>query len=184
MLNIYRAARVSTALICLAFGVFLLADSGLPRRADFTGEVVDGQHFAPETGAFAPLFEQTTLAGDTLSLLELRGSPVILNFWATWCVPCRVEMPALQNLHDRYHMEGLRIIGVNLGESQAAMHDWINDLNLTFTILPDPAGVIVNQYYLLGQPSTYVIAPDGRIINVFYGPVPEDQLRSALRPYL
>lgn len=179
-----RFALLAGALVSSLLSFLLLLDAGLPQRADFTGEIVNQQRFAPETGALAPLFEQSTLASTPISLVELRGTPVILNFWATWCVPCRVEMPVLQSLHDRYAEQGLHIIGINLGESETVIHRWVDDLALTFDIVADHSGEITARYYLLGQPSTYVIAPNGRIVGIFHGPVSEQRLYALISPYL
>ncbi len=179
-----RLIALLLAASCLVLSAIIITRTGLPERAAFTGQIIGGQQFAPETGFLAPPFDQNTINDQRVTSQQLRGQPVILNFWATWCVPCRVEMPALQQLHNDYHDRGLQIVGVNLGESPDAIQQWVTELDLTFDILPDPNGAIASQYYLLGQPSTYVISPDGRIINVFYGPVTADRLYDTVRRYL
>lgn len=185
MAGLYRPGLIIAALVSAFLALFLLFDAGLPRRADYTGEITTGgQRFAPETGAFAPLFEQTTLSDEPFSLAELRGNPVVLNFWATWCVPCRVEMPVLQQLYDRHRDSGLSIVGINLGEPEVDIQRWVESFDLSFDIVVDHSGTITERYYLLGQPSTYVIAPDGRVVGVFHGPVSEAQIQALLAPYL
>jgi thiol-disulfide isomerase/thioredoxin len=137
-------------------------------------------YVAPEVGAFAPPFERYTLAGESIQLALLRGQPVLLNFWATWCEPCRLEMPLLQTLHEEYPQ--LRILAINLGEDPVTVAQWVQTLELTFDIVLDPTRQLEREYALRGQPSTYVIAPDGRLSAIFYGIAPEPALRSALEP--
>lgn len=177
-----QVTLLTASLLALATGFVIIMAAGLPARATFTGQLIEGERVAPEVGALAPPFTHNTLAGDPFSLRDLRGSPVVLNFWATWCEPCRVEMPILQSLQD--NNPGLRVVGVNLGEPAALVQAWVDDFALDFTIVLDPDGGLSRLYYLLGQPTTYIIAPDGRITHVFYGPVPEAHLRSALAPHL
>jgi len=175
------AARISAflgALIALIAASALLYHAGLPNRVDYTGRVVDGLgRVAPEINALAPPFELSTLNGENLNLLDLRGEVVVLNFWATWCPPCIVEMPALQALHDE---TGIRILGVNIGEQRSVVAQWIAANNITFDILLDPQGRVAQDYQLRGQPSTYVISRDGIITHIFYGPVSMRDLRHAL----
>lgn len=164
--------------IALMTASVLLYTGGLPKRADYSGRVIEGiGRVAPEIGEIAPPFVQPTLVGDTINLLDLRGESVIVNFWATWCAPCITEMPALQAIHDE---SGVRILGVNMVEQRFVVEQWITTNRITFDILLDPQGRIVEEYRLRGQPSTYVIAPDGIITHIFYGSVSMDALRNAL----
>ncbi|MBI5669053.1 MAG: TlpA family protein disulfide reductase [Chloroflexi bacterium] len=170
---------------CLSAAIVLVASAGLPERAAFTGQIQpNGQVVAPEIGVVAPPFRAATPDGDTLDLLDLRGAPVIINFWATWCEPCRVEMPALQTIYDRYRARGLRLLAVNLGETPAAVRAWADEFGLTFDLLLDPRQQIAAQYALRGQPSTYVLSPTGVITHIFYGPVTEAALEAAVTPLL
>jgi peroxiredoxin len=175
------AARIGLffgAVIALIAASVLLYTAGLPDRAAYSGQMIEGiGHVAPEIGEFAPPFEQPTLTDDTLNLLDVRGESVIINFWATWCTPCIVEMPALQDLHEA---TGVRIIGVNMGESHSVVEQWIAENGITYDIALDPQGQVAEAYRLRGQPSTYIIAPDGIITHIFYGAVVMDMLTDAL----
>lgn len=171
--------------ICIAGAVLIVSGAGLPERADFTGwETVGGVYLAPEVGSMAPPISQPTLHGDTLTLASLRGAPVVVNFWATWCAPCIVEMPELQTVYEAHAADGLRILAVNIGESPDVIAPWVASLGLTFDILLDEDERLPVIYRVLAQPSTFIIAPDGKISHIFYGPITRRQLESALRPHL
>jgi thiol-disulfide isomerase/thioredoxin len=177
-----RALLYVAAFACLAGAVALLILAGLPSRAAYSGQMMaNGQAIAPEIGAFAPPWRAETLAG-SIDLEQLRGSPVIVNFWATWCVPCRIEMPELQAFHAAH--PSARVVAVNLGEARGAVVDWVKQLGLTFDIALDPDGSIASLYRLRGQPSTYVVSPGGVIISIFYGPTTKTALEAALEPFL
>lgn len=173
------------ATVAFVAGLTLLVQTGLPDRAAFTGQSSpDEIPVAPEINAIAPPFELTSITGDTVDLAELRGKPVIINFWATWCAPCKVEMPILQRLYSEYQPQGLRILAINLGENATAVREWQNDLDLSYDLLLDTDQSTAALYYLRGQPSTYVISPNGIITQIYYGPVSENALRDNIRNYL
>ena len=162
--------------------LFVLLTTGLPQRAAFTGQMTAGQLFsAPEINALAPPFALTSLNGEVARLADLRGQQVIVNFWATWCGPCRVEMPILQRLYDDAPPGTLRILAVNLGEPPDAAREWQRSFNLTYDILLDEGQMVAALYQLRGQPSTYVISPDGIVTHIFYGAASENALRAALQ---
>ena len=164
-----------------AAAIVLLIAAGLPNRAAYTGQLLaDGQAIAPEIGAFAPLIQAATL-DSTIDLAQLRGTPVIVNFWATWCVPCRIEMPELQAYHQAH--PNTRILAVNLGESRRLIVDWVTQFGLTFDVVLDPDQTIATRYHLRGQPSTYIVAPNGVITSIFYGPTTRQSLESALAAF-
>lgn len=180
-----RLLLTVSAGICIAGAVLLITAAGLPERAAFTGwETVGGVYLAPEVGSMAPPISQPTLNGDTMTLASLRGSPVVVNFWATWCPPCIVEMPELQAAYEAHAADGLRILAVNMGESADVIAPWVASLGLTFDILLDEDELLPVLYRVLAQPSTFIIAPDGAISHIFYGPVTRGQLENALRPHL
>jgi peroxiredoxin len=176
-----RLLSLLASLICFAIAFTLLIRTGLPQRADYTGIVLTPgtRPTAPEIDAFAPPFTLTQLDGDRLQLTDLQGSPVILNFWATWCEPCKVEMPELQRLHEAYPDIG--IVGINTGEKSELVSQWVKDYGLTFDIGLDHDGTVMLLYRILGQPSTFVLSPEGVITHIFYGPVDFSTLQNALR---
>lgn len=175
---------IGCATISTLLAVALLVTSGLPQREQFTGELVSGEWVAPEINALAPPIIKTTLAGEDISLQNLQGYPVIINFWATWCVPCRVEMPMLQSFFERYHEQGLEVIAVNMGENQSTVQDWITDFGYTFMVILDEDQSLFERYQIRGQPSTFIVSPQGIITDIFYGPISDRGLNNALQPFL
>lgn len=175
---------IGCATVLTLLAVALLVTSGLPQREHFTGELVAGEWVAPEINALAPPIVNTTLAGEDINLQNLQGKLIIINFWATWCVPCRVEMPLLQSFFERYHEQGLEVIAVNMGENQLTVQDWITDFGYTFTVILDEDQSLFNRYQIRGQPSTFIVSPQGIITDIFYGPISERGLDNALQPFL
>lgn len=180
-----RTFLLLAAAACLSATFVLVLHAGLPARAAFTGQLLPGGLVAaPEIGALAPPIEGTTPDGQTRRLADWRGRPVIVNFWATWCGPCRAEMPQFQALYDRYQSRGLHILAINLGETAAAVQNWTRALGLTFDIVLDPDGETAARYQLRGQPSTYIISPTGTITHIFYGPATFEILQAAIAPFV
>lgn len=185
LISTRRAVLLLVSGTSLFAALIIALAAGLPERAVFTGRILlDDQPVAPEIRALAPPFVGQTLTGGTVRLADLRGQPVVVNFWATWCEPCRVEMPDLQRVYDQYRAQGLRILAVNLGESRTAVAKWAQDFGLTFDVILDEDQRIAALYYLRGQPSTYVVSPDGMITHIFLGPTTESALSAALKPFL
>jgi peroxiredoxin len=176
--TVQRITAGAGAFIALMLAAWLVVSAGLPQRADYTGQTITALgRVAPEIGSLAPPFEAPTFGGDTINLMALRGQSVVINFWATWCVPCRTEMPELQSLHES---TGVTVLAVNLAESDAAVQQWADEFELSLTLVPDRNRQIATAYQLRGQPSTYVVAPDGIITHIFYGATTEDTLHAAL----
>lgn len=125
-------------------------------------------------GALAPGFQSETPAGEPISLEALRGRPVVLNFWATWCGPCRVEMPALQRASERYAGDGLTILAVNAMEPADRVTGFMEELGLTFPAVLDPDGEILDLYGVRVFPTTIVVDAEGRIRAEHYGPLTDE----------
>jgi len=130
---------------------------------------------APVSGSLAPDFKLETLAGDQVSLSDFNGHPVLINFWATWCAPCRIEMPALQAAEDAFGPD-LVILAVDFDESAEIVADFFLELELSFDPLLDPGGKIQRLYQVRGYPSTFIIDRQGVIQFVHIGLMTENQL--------
>ena len=136
----------------------------------------EGQEALPgSVGAPAPPYAAVTLGGDSVSLAAMRGEVVLLNMWATWCHPCREEIPALQRLHERLSNAGLRVVGVSVdaggeGERVAA---FAREFGVTYDIWLDPEERVAQTFYTLGVPTTLLIDRTGTIRWRHTGPVKE-----------
>jgi thiol-disulfide isomerase/thioredoxin len=172
---------VVASAVVLTVALMLIAGAGLPERAQFTGQVLDnGLVLAPELNATAPNFTLNSLEATAITLENLRGAPILINFWATWCEPCRIEMPILQAFYEAHRSTGLRVLAVNIGESPDIIRTWVYELGLTFDILLDPQQSLLALYQVRGQPSTYFVSSSGIITSIFYGPVSAEQLQAVL----
>ena len=134
-----------------------------------------GAKVAAEDGALAPDFLLESLRADEMRLSDFRGQPVVLNFWATWCGPCREEIPQLVAAYDQYRAEGLVVIGLNLQEGKSIVQPYADDFGMEFPILIDRDGEVGEKYRILGLPQTYFIDRDGVIQSTFIGPFLEDR---------
>ncbi len=116
-----------------------------------------------EEGLSTPDFSLPSVNGELVTLSELRGHPVIINFWATWCGWCVIEMPHLQAVYEEHAGEGLVLLAVNIGESQDKVASFKQSNNLTFTILLDSQEAVTLKYDVTGYPATFFIDKDGII---------------------
>lgn len=134
-----------------------------------------------ERGQIAPDFTLKTLSGESYTLSDLKGKKVILNFWATWCPPCKEEMPHLQEYYEKYaEEENVEIIGVNLtytdGSRETIQH-FIDSYELTFPILLMEEDKLSSTYQVLTIPSTFMIDSKGRIQHHIVGPLNQKALK-------
>lgn len=121
-----------------------------------------GERGLPEVGKPAPDFEYTRADGSTVRLSDLRGKKVIINFWATWCLPCREEMPDLQQVYED-HAGEVVIIGVNRLEAVDVIAPFAEEVDVTFDLVANPAGDIADRYGTVNLPTTYFIHSDGTV---------------------
>jgi peroxiredoxin len=150
-------------------------------------EISGGGIPSPREGFTAPDFTLQTLQGGEITLSDYRGKAVVLNLWASWCPPCRAEMPALQAAHDTERQRGLEVIALNTTyqDQEADLIDFIQTYNLTLSIVLDQTGEVARQYNLHALPSTFFIGPDGVIEKVVIGgPMSEATIRSAIQEIL
>ncbi|HQZ22266.1 MAG TPA: redoxin domain-containing protein [Thermoflexales bacterium] len=124
---------------------------------------------APRAGAFAPNFALKTLDDKTLSLSDLKGKVVIVNFWATWCPPCRAEMPALQAAQAEHEAQGLVVVGVNQLEDVSLVKAFQQASNYSLNFVLDSDGKTARAYNVAGLPTSFFINREGVIEHAEYG---------------
>ena len=118
---------------------------------------------APVVGHPAPGFTLTDLDGNAVRLSDFRGKVVFLNFWATWCPPCRAEMPEMEELHQEYQDKDVVIIGVDLGEFRSSVKSFVEENGYSWTFVIDSTGEVARDYMVTGIPSSFSIDEDGII---------------------
>jgi thiol-disulfide isomerase/thioredoxin len=143
------------------------------------GWVMRDEFLPVEVGTEAPGFTATDLQGRPVSLDDLRGQVVLLNIWATWCPPCREEMPSMQRLHERLGSAGLRIVAVSVdaapgridpsGHAGGDVAEFAQRFGLTFPIWRDPSGSVERIYRTTGVPESFVVDRSGTIIKKVIG---------------
>lgn len=145
---------------------------------------VTGRSPAVERGRAAPDFLLETPDGGELRLSDLQGQPVLVNFWASWCSPCRAEMPELVAAYERYRDDGLVIIGVNLQETNGRVISFAEDFGIEFPLVIDRDGELSDVWRLGGPiegiPTSYFIDATGVVRAFFFGPMQADDLEERL----
>jgi peroxiredoxin len=163
--------------IFLAFGTEgsaeIEGDLGIVAMPDYLNP--SGARVAASVDDLAPDFELETLDGERFRLSDLRGHPVILNFWASWCGPCRAETPVLVRLAQRFEDQGLVVIGVNIEESRGSARDFTDEFSVPYSVPMDFGGSVTDRYFAgSGPPHTFFLGPHGTIEQVFRGQGPDD----------
>ena len=159
-------------------GGFWIWASAVPTDAT-TGGLIP----SPREGFLAPEFTLESLAGDQISLSDVRGKIIVLNLWASWCPPCRAEMPALQRVYQENHERGLEVLAVNITaqDNLTAVEAFVQEFNLTFPILLDTSGKVGKAYLMRAFPTTFFIDQKGVIQRVIVGgPMSEVTLQSTV----
>lgn len=162
--------KIKNSVLALVFSVFAassLAGSGL-------------------TGQVAPDFALKSSSGENLRLSEYRGDVVMVNFWATWCGPCRQEMPLLDELYSRYQRVGFSLLGVNIDDDSRKAMNMISELGVSFPVLFDSRKEVSKLYEVNAMPVTVIIDREGNVRHVHHGYKPgyEDQYLDEIRSLL
>jgi peroxiredoxin len=135
----------------------------------------------------APDFKLPVRSGQSMSLSDLKGQVVLINFWASWCGPCRKEMPVLDQLYQRYKPLGFTLLGVNVEEDSTAAETWLRDTPVTFPILFDRKNSVSKLYDVTAMPSTVLVDRQGHVRYLHFGYNPgteneyQDQIRGLVR---
>jgi thiol-disulfide isomerase/thioredoxin len=132
------------------------------------------------SGQAAPVFALQDDRGQPVSLAKYRGEVVVMNLWASWCPPCRAEMPDLQRLSQAYRGRGLAIVGVNEGESPQRASAFADALHIAFPVWIDDRQQYGRVYAALGLPTTVIVGRDGKVVRGFDGPLAYSQMQAAV----
>jgi thiol-disulfide isomerase/thioredoxin len=175
----------------IGLGVLILLTVAAVWLADRGGDEVEGPRSSTTTGELqdprpAPDFELALLNdGSTVSLDELEGKTVVLNFWASWCHPCREEMPALQESWEAHQGDDVVFVGVGAkNDKQAEAEAFVEEYGITYPIGRDTeggdnlSGQIEKDYGIFGYPATFFITPDGMINQIVFSPIDTDELET------
>lgn len=154
--------RHTVRLVALAvFGIALLSAFALASGLDDDGRIAS----SPLIGQAAPIFElQEIDGGRTIVSNQMRGAVVVVNFWATWCVPCRREAPVLEAFAQRWDGNGVRVVGILYGDTPAAARSFRDEFDLTYPLVDDPTAATAVAYGVTGVPETFVIDADGVVV--------------------
>lgn len=121
------------------------------------------------TGKKAPEFTLKDVNGRNVSIASLRGKVVLINFWATWCPPCRAEMPSMNRLYREYKGKGLEVLAISTDNSASKVKDYISKNSLSFQVLMDDNIKVARQYKVFSLPTTFLIDRNGIIVDRFLG---------------
>ena len=152
--------------LLLTLGVIWIAISRVPAEA---AAVRHDRPPLPRSGYPAPDFTLETLEGKTVTLSDLHGEVVLINFWATWCPPCRAEMPAIQKVYEEYRDQGFTVLAVNQRENPGRVVAFMDELGLTFPVPMDRDGRVFERYRVNALPSTFFVDRAGIIQDVTIG---------------
>jgi peroxiredoxin len=163
----------------LGAGILGMTGAGGEAIADFLRVSGESISIMPEVNDPAPDFELENLSGEIVRLSDYRGSPVLLNFWATWCGPCRVEMPVFQQYQDEPGSD-LVVLAVNFDEPARDVQAFVDEFGLSFPVLLDPGAKVNNLYRVRSYPTTLFIDPEGVIRYRHFGAISERQIEQYL----
>jgi cytochrome c biogenesis protein CcmG, thiol:disulfide interchange protein DsbE len=161
---------LATRFLALALLLFLPAACAAPSTA--------------RLGGAAPDFTLPAVDGASVRLSDFKGKPVFINFWATWCVPCREEMPLMQATYEEYRDRGLVILAVDMEEDEATVRRWVEQGGYTFTFLLDSDGAEIKRYNVTAAPTSYFVGPDGVIRDLKLGALSRNEMQTKVEKIL
>ncbi len=174
---------ITVATVVATLAVMELRTRGTSSIGGFT--VANYRARAEVENTPAPDFELSSLDdGSPIALSSFRGHVVVLNFWASWCGPCRLEAPGLRRVSERYGDQGVRFLGVDYRDNGAAGRAFVDAFRLRYPSVTDPSGSLADDYGLIGFPTTFIIDPAGTIRYRFVGYLGEEVLEEALNDVL
>lgn len=176
------------ALLALAVGIGLWQDrsrdqlasgsgSGIVEQVVPASEELASLPTAPEAGALAPNFRLETASGETVELAELRGTPVFINFWASWCFFCLTEMPAIQKVSDEYG-DQVVMLGINISDTPEDIHTYAGNNGIRYPLPMDTERTVMEAYGVRQMPTSIFVDANGVVSSVVYGVIVPDEMRA------
>ncbi|MCL4541415.1 MAG: TlpA family protein disulfide reductase [Chloroflexi bacterium] len=138
-----------------------------------------GQLIMVEPPYKARSFHLQLFSGQTFDLYNERGKPVLINFWASWCIPCQTEVPALQKVWQAFHARVV-FLGIDVWDTRANAVTFLKDHNVAYPVAEDPSGHIAIDYGITGVPETFLLNKEGQVVDHWIGPVDEKELTRLL----
>ena len=174
------------AAVLVLGSLFIVATRVRPQQTTATPAAASDGVMAPAPLADhpAPDFTLSSLAGTKVALSDLKGQVLLINVWATWCPPCRVEMPTIQAAYEQYHDQGFTVLAVNLQEDPSAVAAFMREHQLTFPALLDSDGQISRTYQAVSLPSSFFVDRRGVIRAVYHGPMPRSIIAGTVEQLL
>jgi cytochrome c biogenesis protein CcmG/thiol:disulfide interchange protein DsbE len=172
----WRKPMLSLTALCCAAAIALAPVIAWSRYDHHTG-----QSSAPSVGSPAIPFELKSLEGKSVGLASFRGKPLVVNFFASWCDPCREEMPLINDLASKGAKDGYSVLGVAVEDSRAAITEYARESKLAFPIALDLNSTVKRAYRIFGPPATFFIDGQGIIRDVVLGPITPERAREAMR---
>ena len=171
----------------LLIAVLLIGGGIIIAARDFSGRSRVSTSAAPQIGFAAPDFDLEALTSGGLKLSDLRGKVVMVNMWASWCSPCRAEMPAIDHVYQQYRAQGLEVVAINttFQDSEADARSFVQELGVDFPIALDRDGATSKRYALQAMPTTFFVKRDGTIGDMLFGgPMTEALISSKIEKLL
>jgi cytochrome c biogenesis protein CcmG/thiol:disulfide interchange protein DsbE len=179
-----RQAALALLLGAAILGTVFFLDRGRGQTiTQITAPGVSGAQ-APRVGQPAADFTVAGPDGQSISLAQFQGKPVWINFWATWCAPCRAEFPEMDTVYRQYQDQGLVLLAVSFAEQPQAVRSYLERARPSFTIAVDPPGTVAGQYRVMGLPTHVFIDAEGIVRDVRVGPMNQELMRQKLATIL
>jgi peroxiredoxin len=179
--NSWLYLNVAVAFMLILAGVVFLFWMG-QQSSQQQGGIAQAPLTQP--GQRAPDFSLTSLSGEPVKLSDYSGQVVLINMWATWCPPCKAEMPTIDQYYQAHRDDGFVVLAVNSQEKADSVNSFIQDSGFTFPVLLDDQATVMDQYNVLGLPTSFIISRDGTIQHTHTGQITKDQLEQYIDPLL
>lgn len=180
----WKNILIGVVIVLLIAGAIYLnqkdsADLSTGGDVQYSGPIQPDRDVKPEKGFAAPDFQLQTLAGETVRLYENNGKPSLINFWAAWCGPCKVEMPDLQQAYEKYGDKvNFYMVNITFNDSFDNMTSYIEESGFTFPVPLDETGDVAMEYQAIAIPTTFIVDEKGVIVHRVQGAMSEQQIQS------